>query len=112
MKNLSLGGCVVSKNILNGKGKLKWCIRETSVNDLDNGWRFLSSIDTDVFLSDASNMAVCDWSTIITIEPAVMAIYHLPIGTDIMLVEENNIKKFYYTDTGDEVRLSYSNTDN
>ena len=40
------GGCVVSRNILSGKGKLKWCIRENSVNEVDNGWRFLSDIDT------------------------------------------------------------------
>jgi hypothetical protein len=49
------GGSVVSKNILNGKGKLKWCIREKPLNDFDNGWRFLSDIDTDEFLSNPNN---------------------------------------------------------
>ena len=34
------GGSIVSKNILSHKGKLKWCVREESVNDVDNGWRF------------------------------------------------------------------------
>lgn len=99
-----MGGCVASRNILNGKGNLKWCIRESAINELDNGWRFLSDIDTDEFLSDSSNMAVCDWGTIINVEPAVIAIYNLPVGTDIMLVCENNVKKFVYTDTGIEIK--------
>ena len=34
----------------------------------------LSEIDTDEYLADASNMSVCDWGTIIEIEPAVMNI--------------------------------------
>ena len=42
------GGSIVSKNILSHKGKLRWCVREESVNDVDNGWRFFSDIDTEV----------------------------------------------------------------
>ena len=50
---MNLGGCVVSKNILEKRGRLKWCFREESVNNIDNGWRFLSEIDTDEFLADS-----------------------------------------------------------
>lgn len=45
------GGSIVSKNILSHKGKLRWCVREESVNDVDNGWRFFSDIDTEEYLS-------------------------------------------------------------
>ena len=100
---MGLGGCVVSKNILTGKGNVKWCIRESSLNELDNGWRLLSDIDTDDFLSDSSNMAVCDWGTVANIEPAVIEIFNMPVGTDIMLVNENHVKKFVYTETGVEI---------
>jgi hypothetical protein len=48
----SYGACMVSQNIYERKGKLKWCIRERSAKDIDNGWRFLSDIDTDEYLSD------------------------------------------------------------
>lgn len=48
-KGMGLGGSIVSKNILEHKGNLKWCIKESPVNELDNGWRFLSDIDTDDF---------------------------------------------------------------
>ena len=49
------GGSIVSKNILSHKGKLRWCVREESVNDVDNGWRFFSDIDTEEYLSKADN---------------------------------------------------------
>ena len=53
------GGSVVSKNILSHKGILKWCVREESVNDIDNGWRFFADIDTEEYLSKADNMCIC-----------------------------------------------------
>ena len=100
-----MGGCIVSKNILEHKGKLKWCIKESPVNELDNGWRFLSSEDTDDFLEDSSNMLVCDWNTIIQIEPAVISIINMPEGTDINLINESGKKYFIYTDTEERVIL-------
>lgn len=102
---MGLGGCIVSKNILEHKGNLKWCIKEAPVNELDNGWRFLSEIDTDEFLENSSNMMVCDWSTIIELEPAVMNIFNMPKGTDITLINEDGKKFFIYTMTGEFVKF-------
>ena len=98
-KGMGLGGSIVSKNILESKGRLKWCIKESPVNELDNGWRFLSDIDTDDFLSDSSNMLICDWETVIELELAVMSIFNMPQGTDITLINENGKKYFIYTET-------------
>ena len=75
---MNLGGCVVSKNILEKRGRVKWCFREESVNNIDNGWRFLSEIDTDEFLADSKNMVICDWGTIFEIEPAIAPIFECP----------------------------------
>ena len=74
---MNLGGSVVSKNILEKRGRVKWCFREESVNNIDNGWRFLSEIDTDEFLADSKNMVICDWGTIFEIEPAIAPIFDL-----------------------------------
>jgi hypothetical protein len=104
-KSSGLGGSVVSNNILKGVGKLKWCIKETPANDLDNGWRFLSDNDTEEFLTDASNMSICDWGTVVEIEPAIMSIFDMPVGTDITLIRENNKMYFVCTDSGEEVIL-------
>jgi len=98
-----MGGCVVSKNILDNKGKLKWCVRENAVNDLDNGWRFFADIDTEEFLSDASNMCICNYDSVVEIEPAVLFIYDLPVGTDLTLIEENDSKFFVETETGKRI---------
>ena len=94
------GGCIVSKNILDHKGKLKWCVREESLNNMDNGWRFFSDIDTDEYLSKADNMCICDFNTVANIEPAIIAIYNCEVGTDIELVEENGKKFFLDNNTG------------
>ena len=53
--SMNMGGSIVSKNILEKKAHIKWCFREESVNDIDNGWRFLSEIDTNEFLADSRN---------------------------------------------------------
>ena len=62
---LNAGGSIVSKNILSHKGKLRWCVREESVNDVDNGWRFFSDIDTEEYLSKADNMCICELNTFV-----------------------------------------------
>ncbi len=101
-QSMNMGGAVVSKNILENKGRIKWCFREESINPMDNGWRFLSEIDTDVFLQDTSNMVVCDWGTIFEMEPAIAPIFNMPIGTDLTLVYENGHKYFIFTETGEK----------
>lgn len=99
------GACIASKNILEGKGKLCWCIREESENSVDNGWRFLSHIDTDEFLNNPANLCVCDYNTVAEIEPAIIAIYTMPVGTDIMLVRKENKLVFVDSNTEEEIKL-------
>lgn len=99
------GGCVVSRNILSGKGKLKWCIRENSVNEVDNGWRFLSDIDTDEYLSKADNMSICDFNSVANIEPAILSIYDFEIGTEIEIIRENGKIGFMDSNTGEKIML-------
>lgn len=106
-QSMGLGGAVVSRNILEGKGKVRWCVREESVNEVDNGWRILSDIDTNRFLSKPGNMVVCDWGTVVEIEPAVMAIFDLPVGLDVALVEEGGKKYFVDSNTGKKIDLNY-----
>ena len=104
-KSMNLGGAVVSRNILEGKGRVKWCFIEESVNDIDNGWRFLSEIDTDEFLADSKNMRICDWGTIIEIEPAIIPIFELPVGTELTLVYSESKKYFVNSETGDTLKF-------
>ena len=64
----SYGACMVSRNIYEKKGNLKWCIREECVKSVDNGWRFLSDIDTDDYLSDSNNWCILAYETLVEID--------------------------------------------
>ncbi|EIT87457.1 hypothetical protein A374_00115 [Fictibacillus macauensis ZFHKF-1] len=70
---------------------------------MDNGWRIFSDIDTENFLADASNMSIFYWGTIFELEPAIMTIFEMPIGTELTLLNENNKKYFVYTNSGEVV---------
>ncbi|MBE5846005.1 MAG: DUF2185 domain-containing protein [Butyrivibrio sp.] len=100
---MNMGGSIASRNILENKGCLKWCVREQSVNEIDNGWRFLSDADTDEYLQDPSNMVVCDWGTLFEIEPAISLIFDMPVGTDLTLEYEDGRKFFVDSETGEKI---------
>ena len=102
---MGLGASIVSNNILENKANIKWILRENSVNELDNGWRFLSEIDTEEYLSHAENMSTCDWSTIVEIEPAVLSIFNMPIGTELIIIYED--ERVYFLDSNSGQKLSY-----
>ena len=102
-KGMGLGASIVSNNILENKANIKWILRENSVNELDNGWRFLSEIDTEEYLSHAENMSICDWSTIVDIEPAVLSIFNMPIGTELTMIYEEERVCFLDTVTGQKL---------
>ena len=104
-KGMGLGASIVSNNILENKANIKWILRENSVNELDNGWRFLSEIDTEEYLSHAENMSICDWSTIVEIETAVLSIFNMPIGTELTIIYED--ERVYFLDSNSGQKLSY-----
>ena len=102
---MNCGGSIVSKNIVERKGHLLWCIREEPANELDNGWRFTSDIDDESFLSNPDNMVVCAWDTVVCLEPAVLGLVSFPVGTELVLERENGKKFFVDPNTGEEVKL-------
>ena len=70
------------------------------MDELDNGWLFLSEIDTEEYLSHVENMSICDWSTIVEIEPAVLSIFNMSIGTELTMIYEDERVCFLDTSTG------------
>lgn len=101
------GACIVSKRILNGDSKLKWMLREKPVEELDNGWRFFSESDDSDYINNSDNLVVCDFNTVANIEPAIIGVFLLPIGSDLQLVSENGKITFYDNLTGDVVNPIY-----
>ena len=98
------GGMVVTKSLLSGSSKLKWIFRDDSVYDADSGWRAIGDTDTQDYLSKSKNMTVVDFNTLANIEPAILVIYDLPVGTDLEFRIEDGKKSFVDTQTGEVVR--------
>ena len=100
------GGAVVSRRILDGTGQVRWLLREEPAHPSDSGWRFLSELDDDEYANDPANMVTLDFSTVAAIEPAVLGIYHLPVGSDLQLVVENGGRHVLDNITGQELHRS------
>jgi hypothetical protein len=99
------GACIASRRIIDGAGYLKWAIREASVNPVDNCWRFFSAADDAEYINNTDNLVVCDYNTVAEIEPAIIAIYLFPVGSDLQLVVEHGKPYFVDNITGKKVDL-------
>lgn len=97
------GGCLVSRNVLDGNGSLRWVSRQESADSHDTGWRFFSDVDTKEFLDDPDNVATCDFAQMAEIEPAVLGIYHLPVGADLQIAVIGDRVTFYDNVTAEEL---------
>lgn len=103
------GGSILSKNIIEEKGVLTWMFREESMNPQDNGWRFLSDIDDQEYIDNPDNLVVWDFNQIAEIEPAIVALYDYPVGTDIQIIREDGEIKFYDNIKEDWIELDDEN---
>lgn len=97
------GACIASTNILSGAGRVRWMVREPSNNPADNGWRIFSNIDTSEYLHDSANLKIADFNQLCEIEPALIGIWDLPVGSDLQIVDDGNGIKIVATRTGQEV---------
>ncbi len=96
------GGTIVTKSILNGTSRLKWMFRQESEHG--NGWVAFGDTDTQEYVDDAKNMAIVDFNTLANIEPAVVNIFYMPVGSDLEFRADKTGKYFVDTRTGKEIR--------
>jgi hypothetical protein len=100
------GASIVSKNILDRRGRVRWAVREPQENPSDNGWRFFSELDDEAYLSDPSNLLVASFNTVADIEPAVIPILNMPVGTDLVIDRDDHGRiRFYDNVTGAPAEL-------
>ena len=98
------GGVIITKSIYQGTSKLKWLFREESVNPSDNGWRAIGDNDTQEYLNNPENSIVVDFNTLANIEPAVLAVYDMPVGTDLEFCFDDTGRYFIDTNTGNRIK--------
>lgn len=105
----NLGACMVSNNILTGKGKLRWCYRHEPhlEADVDNGWEFYSDIDTEEYVNILENWTIISWDQMFIIEPAIDIIFDLPAGSDLVFTVDGHGRRFIDVKTGKVVVPEY-----
>lgn len=94
------GASLATSNVMSGAGALQWAERKSPKDPADNGWRFISAIDDEAYLSDGSSWAIVDFNEVCAIEPAVISIIDLPVGSDLQLVEGAAGKLWIDDETG------------
>ena len=98
------GSCIVTKSILNGETKFRWLFREEPLNNIDTGWMAFGDSDNDDYVNDPKNLTVVDLNTLINIEPTILNVYEMPIGTDLIFIEEDGDKYFINAKTNEQIR--------
>ena len=98
------GSCIVTKSILNGETKFRWLFREEPLNNIDTGWMAFGDSDNDDYVNDPKNLTVVDLNTLINIEPTILNVYEMPVGTDLIFIEEDGEKYFINAKTNEQIR--------
>lgn len=96
------GGTIVTKSILDGTSKLKWLFRQEGGHG--NGWIAFGDRDSQEYVNDANNMAIVDFNTLADIEPTVVNVFYMPMGSDLEFCCDKTGKYFVDTRTGKEIR--------
>lgn len=100
----NMGGCVITKSLYEGSSKLKWLFREDSINPADNGWRAIGDTDTEEYINTPRNNMVVDFDRLVEIEPAVLAVYDMPVGTDLEYCHDETGRYFIDSNTGVRIK--------
>jgi len=94
------GGCILSKSIIEGRGRVKWMVRKPSKAPQDNGWVIFSDVDDSAYLADSSNLQVVDFNQACLFEPALIGIWNMPVGSDLQIVDDGESIQIVDTPTG------------
>lgn len=97
------GACLATRNVLSGAGLVRWMVRKPSQASVDNGWQIFSHIDTSEYLNESSNWQIVDYNDLCAIEPALIGIWDLPVGSDLQLVRDELGIRVVETATGREI---------
>lgn len=97
------GACLATGNVLERRGRVRWMVRRPSQAPADNGWQIMSSVDTSDYLNDTNNWQIVDFNDLCNIEPALIGIWDLPVGSDLQLVEDELGIRIVDTPTGREI---------
>ena len=96
------GVCIATLNVINKTGVVRWMVRNPPQAYVDSGWEIMSHLDTTEYLNDPTNWRIVDFNYLCGIEPALIGIWDMPIGSDLQIVRDDRIRIFD-TPTGREI---------
>mgnify|MGYP002755882882 FL=1 len=97
------GACLATLNVINRTGVVRWMVRVPSQMPADNGWQIMSHLDTTEYLSDPANWRIVDFNDLCAIEPALIGIWDMPVGSDLQIVRDELSIRIFDTPTGREI---------
>lgn len=65
-------------------------------------WMVLSSVDTEECPDDSENLEIADFNTVCALEPAMILVWDMPVGSDIEIIKEPNGHTRIYDHATDE----------
>jgi hypothetical protein len=87
------GASIATRQLMAGQGQVRFMMREEPREGVpDNGWRIFGDLDTDEHVADAANLVVVDFNQLCALEPALIGIWDLPVGTDLEIVRDDRIR--------------------
>ena len=75
------GACIASDKITVDGAPVRFMYREPAVHDADSGWRFLSGLESETYMQDASNHAFYDCNTIANFDRTIVPYLDAPVGS-------------------------------
>lgn len=98
------GACLATTNVMQQRGVVRWMVREPSKDPVDNGWRIMSHIDTTEYLNVPDNWQIVDFNDVCMIEPALIGIWDLAVGSDLQITRDaDGSIHIYDTPTGRKI---------
>lgn len=97
------GACLATLNVINRTGVVRWMVRLPSQMPADNGWQIMSHLDTTEYLNDLANWQIVDFNDLCAIEPALIGIWDMPVGSDLQIVRDELSIRIFDTPTGREI---------
>lgn len=84
------GGCIASDLITVQGFPVLFMYRTQPDNDIDSGWKFLSTLEDDAYMADASNHDVYDVNTIANYDPEIIPFLDAPAGSVFERVSDSD----------------------
>lgn len=99
--------CLASKQFLNESAPLGWLVRVEPEAPEDSGWRLYSRADTPEYIEGDGNFAIVPYNDAGEIEPMILPVYFMPVGTELRLFydEQNDRLRWFDENSNQDGKL-------